>query len=520
MERPVLPERSAPRTGRSSRPAELGDSGKRPRRLVSPRFNAPRKSPWRGPGRAAVATLAFLLPACSERPAATQEPANVVLILVDDLGWMDLGCQGANLYETPRIDGLAAAGVRFAQAYANCPVCSPSRAALLSGHYPARIGFTGHITAIGRHRYPEDGAIVPPRDFMHLRDEVVTVAEALGAAGYVSASVGKWHLGGEGHGPRDQGFDVNIAGHIHGSPPTYFFPYRKPQQAWNPDIPNLDLATGADDEYLTDRLTAEAVRFIETNRNRPFFLYLSHYAVHTPLEAPEPLVRKYAARVDSDTPPERAVYAAMVETVDRSVGRVLDALDALGLADRTVVILTSDNGGLEPATDNAPLRAGKGHLYEGGIRVPLIVRWPGRAEPGAVVERPVTAADLYPFLTHVAGLDPERFPVPDGRNLAALLEAGTQAWEPRDLIWYYPHYSPQARRPGAAILTGGYKLIEFYDPPAVELYRLADDLGEERDLAERMPELAAELQGKLNSWLAANAPIRHGPNPRQEGSSP
>ena len=458
----------------------------------------------------AIVLLMAVQSGCSSKSSEPARP-NVILVLVDDLGWMDLGCQGSTFYETPRIDALSSEGVRFTQAYSNCPVCSPSRAALMTGQYPGRVGFTGHITAIGKHRYPERGTIVPPQDYMYLRPDAFTLAEALRTAGYVSASIGKWHLGSEPHWPTKQGFDINVAGHTHGSPASYWFPYRKPGQEWNPDMPNLDLSTGAEGEYLTDRLTDEALAFIEANQERPFFLYLSHYAVHTPLQAPATLVRKYESKIAAGGQGKNATYAAMVETTDDSVGRVLDKLDELGIAGRSVVILASDNGGLASVTYNAPLRAGKGHLYEGGIRVPLIVRWPERGHPGSVIGEPVTNADLYPFITGLAGLAPERFPTLDGRDLAPLIETGK--WPERDLIWYYPHYSPQARSPGAAILSDGYKLIEFYDPPSVELYRLESDVGEERNLADQMPGRVDQLRSELNAWIAENVPVRHAPNP-------
>lgn len=444
-------------------------------------------------------------------PTASPSPFNVVLVLVDDLGWRDLGCQGSDLYETPRIDALAAEGVRFTQAYSNCPVCSPSRAALLTGQYPGRVGFTGHITAIGRHRHPDDSTILPPEDFMYLKHEFVTIAEALKTVGYVSASIGKWHLGSEPYWPLSHGFDLNIAGHTHGSPAGYFFPYRKPDQAWNPDMPNLDLSDSSEGEYLTNRLTDEALEFIERNSGRPFFLYLSHYAVHTPLQAPEQLVRKYQRKIAASKSDGNPVYAAMVDSVDASVGRILDGLNATGIADRTVVILASDNGGLDSVTSNAPLRAGKGHLYEGGIRVPLIVRWPGHSDPGSIVNTPVTNADLFPLIAEIGGLAPSSFAQLDGRSLSPLIQGG--AWEPRDLVWYYPHYSPQARAPGAAILSGDHKLLEFYDPPRIELYSLKDDLGETEDLAPQQPETAKALSIKLNAWIEANVPLRHRPNP-------
>ena len=466
----------------------------------------------------AVLVGSTLLAAVATRAAGSAtspEPLNVVLVLVDDLGWRDLGCQGSDLYETPRIDALAADAVRFTQAYSNCPVCSPSRAAIMTGKYPGRVGFTGHITAIGRHRHPANSAILPPEDFMDLRHEFVTIAEALQSVGYVSASIGKWHLGGESYWPLAHGFDLNIAGHTHGSPASYFFPYRKPDQAWNPDMPNLDLSASGEGEYLTERLTDEALQFIERNGDRPFFLYLSHYAVHTPLQAPERLVRKYQRKIAASGPDGNPIYAAMVESVDSSVGRILDGLEAAGIADRTAVVLASDNGGLDSVTSNAPLRAGKGHLYEGGIRVPLIVRWPGHGSPGSVVNTPVTNADLFPFIAEIGGLEPGSFDQLDGRSLCPLIDGG--AWAPRDLLWYYPHYSPQARAPGAAILSGGHKLVEFYDPSRVELYRLADDIGESEDLALREPALAESLSSKLNTWIEAKVPIRHRPNPAAEG---
>ncbi len=475
--------------------------------------SARRRTPKHWPAIAAIfgCALPAAAAAGAASPPASSAPPNVVLVLVDDLGWRDLGCQGSELYETPRIDALAAQAVRFTQAYSNCPVCSPSRAALLTGQHPGRIGFTGHITAIGRHRHPSDSAILPPADFMYLRHEFVTIAEALESAGYVSASIGKWHLGAESHWPLSHGFDLNVAGHTHGSPASYFFPYRRPSQAWNPDMPNLDLAASGEDEYLTSRLTDEALQFVERNRNRPFFLYLSHYAVHTPLQAPERLVRKYRSKIAASASGGSPVYAAMVESVDASVGRILDRLQAAGAVDRTVFILASDNGGLASVTSNAPLRAGKGHLYEGGIRVPLIVRWPGHGNPGSVVRTPVTNADLFPFIAEVAGLAPSSFDHLDGRSLSPLIDGGP--WAPRDLVWYYPHYSPQAQSPGAAILSGGNKLIEFYDPPRVELYRLEDDLGESDDLAGREAGTAERLRVKLNAWIEANVPLRHRPNP-------
>ena len=326
-----------------------------------------------------------------------QLPPNVVLFLVDDLGWMDLGCQGSSFYETPRTDRLARHGMRLTNAYSACPVCSPSRAALMTGKYPGSVGFTGHITAILRHRYKKHGRIIPPDDYMFLRHRETTLPEALKPAGYVSASIGKWHLGSKRYWPEEQGFDLNVAGYDHGSPPSHFHPYADPDKEWNSRIPTLD--GGEPGEYLTDRLTDEAVRFIEDHRDQPFFLYLTHYAVHTPLEAPNDLVRKYEQKLKLDDSQFSAVYAAMVEKVDESLGRIVDTLERFGLRNDTVVIFTSDNGGTQVATGNAPLREGKGYLYEGGIRVPLIVSWPGHVEPGSLCDTPVSGAgrSLFDF---------------------------------------------------------------------------------------------------------------------------
>ncbi len=456
--------------------------------------------------RFAGLSLALILGACSPAPERSETP-NIVLILIDDLGWSDLGCYGNTSYETPNIDRLAREGMRFTEAYSAAPVCSPTRASLMSGKNPARLGFTGHITAILRYRHPENARILPPRDHMLLRLEETSLAEALRPAGYVSASIGKWHLGPEGFWPPEQGFDLNVGGTTHGSPPSYFHPYADPEQEWNPSIPTLP--GGRPGEYLTDRLTDEAIRFIEANQQRPFFLYLSHYAVHTPLQAPAPLVEKYAARIRAGGPAMNATYAAMLESVDRGVGRVLDTLDRLGLDDRTVVIFFSDNGGLSSVTSNAPLRGGKQQLYEGGIRVPLIVKWPGRVTANTSNQDPVISDDLYPTIVEVAG-DQARPGAPlDGRSLVPLLTLEGR-WEPRTLFWYYPHY---ARRPGAVVREGDYKLIEFYDPPEVELYDLAEDPHEATDLAGQMPEEVARLREKLRAWLTDTGAILHTANP-------
>jgi arylsulfatase A-like enzyme len=303
--------------------------------------------------------------------------------------------------------------MRWTNAYSACPVCSPTRAALLTGKSTAKVHFTGHITAIGRHRYPEKGRIIPPDDLMYLPHEEILIPEALKSSGYKSISIGKWHVGHEGYYPTDQGFDINIGGWTHGSPPSHFFPYKDANKDWNPSIPTLQ--GGADGEYLTDRLTDEAIKFIEENRENPFLVYLTHYAVHTPLEAPEELVEKYQSilkgtKIDP-------VYAAMVESVDSNIGRLLQRIDNLKLDKNTVVIFASDNGAVDKTSDNAPFRKGKGHLYEGGIRVPFIMRWPGKIKEGTISDNPTISQDIFPTIVDIIGPKAQMGTLFDGRSL-------------------------------------------------------------------------------------------------------
>jgi arylsulfatase A-like enzyme len=341
-----------------------------------------------------------------------------------------------------------------------------------------------------------------------------TIAETLREAGYATASVGKWHLGGPDYWPDKHGFDVNAGGHTHGAPSSYWFPYLNPEQPWNADMPTLD--GGREGEYLTDRLTDEAIHFVEKNRDGPFFLYMTHYGVHLPLQAPPELVEKYERKLARRTAPVNPIYAAMVETVDRSLGRLLDALDRLGLADNTLVLFTSDNGGLADVTDNRPLRAGKGYLYEGGVRVPLLVRWPGKARAGVTSDVPVIGTDI--FATIADATDVEAASAADSRNLVPLLSGEGQRLE-GDLYWYYPHYSPQAKQPGAAIRSGDWKLIEHYDPPQVELFDLRTDPGESRDLASSRPEVRDRLLEKLHVALTNAGTKMHRPNPVFRGEA-
>jgi arylsulfatase A len=435
---------------------------------------------------------------------------NVLLIVVDDLGWMDTGIYGSTFYETPNIDSLATEGMRFTNAYSACTVCSPSRAALLTGKSPARLQFTGHITAVYKHRYPEHGAIIPPDDRMYIPLEEVTIAEALKPAGYVSASIGKWHVGiDERYYPTRQGFDVNIAGSKLGSPAAYFYPYKNSESSWNPDIPNLH--DGKEGEYLTDRLTDEAIAFIREQQASPFFVYLPYFSVHTPLQAPGSLVKKYEQKLQRDSSQKSAVYGAMVERVDWNIGRLLQTLHDLQLEEQTIVIFTSDNGGSQHGTNNAPLREGKGYMYEGGLRIPLIVKWPGQTAAGSVTDAPVISHDLFPTICNMIE-GAQSGPALEGRSLTPILTGGAEFPE-RMLFWYYPHYSPQAGQPGAVVREGNYKLIHHYDPERLELFNLADDVSERHDLSSILPDKAQALDDKLTAWLQQVNAKMHTPNP-------
>lgn len=425
------------------------------------------------------------LPGSAYGQSAT--PLNFVFILVDDMGWTDLACYGSHFYETPNIDRLAASGMRFTNAYAACTVCSPTRASILTGKYPARLHLTDWIAG---HKRPKAKLRVP--DFnLQLPLEETTLAEILKPLGYVSASVGKWHLGEEPFYPEHQGFDVNIAGSGRGQPHKgYFSPYQIPT-----------LTDGAEGEYLTDRLADEAVRFIETHRERPFFLYWPHFAVHTPIQAKQELIALYEAKVDPAQKQKNPAYAAMIHSVDDAVGRVLDTLERMQIADRTVVFFMSDNGGLvlNHVTDNSPLRAGKGSAYEGGIRTPMIVRWPGKTIPGSTCEVSVISTDFYPTILAMVGAPNQSQNTCDGVDLSPLL-TNSGSIDREYLYWHYPHYHPGGATPYGAIRHGNFKLIEFYEDGSLELYNLKEDIGETHNLVETHPDIVRSLHTELSEW--------------------
>jgi len=446
---------------------------------------------------------------------------NILFILADDLGWRDLACQGSEFYETPNLDKLAARGVSFTDGYAACPVCSPTRASILSGKYPARVGVTDWIGAHTR------GKLVDAPYIDHLPAEEHSLAAALRDGGYQTWHVGKWHCGGAPFLPQNHGFDVNIGGCHQGSPGGggYFSPWT----VGDPELKNADVPDGT---YLDDHLTDRAIGLIQTREaDRPFFMHMSFYLVHTPIQGKPDLIEKYKAKAEHmGLDPEAAlvegelfpcehkkdrrivrrteqsdpVYAAMVETMDTNIGRLLDALEAAGQLDHTLVIFTSDNGGLATAegspTCNAPLSEGKGWMYEGGTREPLIVAWPGHTPQGAQCPAVVTSPDFYPTLLDAAGLDRIPDQHVDGVSFFDQLTEPDQSLERDAVFWHYPHYGNQGGTPASSVRSGDYKLIEFFETGRRELYNLRDDLSEDNDLAADDPVRTAKLHTLLTDW--------------------
>lgn len=442
---------------------------------------------------------------------------NFILFIIDDLGWTDTGSYGSTFYETPNIDQLAAEGARFTQFYTASPVCSPTRASIMTGKHPARINFTDYTGG------KQKGQLLPAESIRQLPIGEVTIGDTFKAAGYTTGYIGKWHLGGAEFLPNAQGFDYMRAVNHSGAPGSYFYPYKNNAYPLR-NVPDLKIGTAG--EYLTDRLTEEALRFIQPHRHEHFLLVLSHYAVHVPLQSKQALTHKYTVKAAGLPPlggppalPEGTlgitkqrqdypVYAGMVESVDQSVGRVLNKLRKLGLDSQTVVVFVSDNGGLStfqtgrrgtPPTSVLPLRAGKGWLYEGGIRIPLIIKWPGVVPRGTEIEVPSITMDLYPTMLQIAGLPLRPKQHRDALSLVPLLRKTGQI--PRQTLhWHYPHYSPTDVRPSGAIRVGNYKLIEWFEDNHLELYDLVQDVSESTNLAQQMPSKAAELRNLLHVW--------------------
>lgn len=466
-----------------------------------------------------VAFLGFSLISIASFPQQSNNQPNFVFILVDDLGWADVKCNyPETFYDTPNIDKLAEQGVRFTQAYAANPVCSPTRAAIMTGKHPNRIGITDWIPGDA----PQNRPLLGPKINNELALEEMTLAEKLKEANYKTFFAGKWHLGDEGFFPEDQGFDINFGGHHRGSPPGgYYSPYNNPK-----------LKDGPEGEYLTDRLTNESIRFIEQNKHRPFLLFLSFYTVHTPIQASEKFIEKYRKKREElklITIPhkkegdegwtkliqEDAAYASMVAAMDENVGRLLEALAEKDLNKNTWVIFTSDNGGLSTLrrknapTSNGPLRAGKGWCYEGGIRVPLIISGPDIHRPGRISEQLTVSMDFFPTILSLAGIQNNKT---DGENLLPVLISNNPL-QRDELFWHFPHYHGSAWKPGSAIRKGDWKLITFYEDNRTELYNLKNDPGESKNVSEENPEISIELKNQLLEKLVESNAKFPQPNP-------
>ena len=443
---------------------------------------------------------------CYVHASYAQSP-NIIFIIADDLGWKDVGYNGSSFYETPHLDRLSAQGMTFTNAYANAPVCSPSRAAIMSGQYAPRTGhYTNGNPARGERTWR---ALVPPENH-ELDAEKITIAEAL-PDHYVSAYVGKWHLGNPPEkGPQEQGFTINIGGYNSGKPKSYFSPYQNPY-----------LEDGPEGEYLTDRLTNEAVSFIKNNMDNPFFLFLSYHSPHTPIQAKEEDVWHFIPKTASNGQYD-PMYAAMIKALDEGVGKIMKTIDSLSLDEQTLVVFFSDNGGLHAVTSNHPLRGYKGTLYEGGIRVPMLARWKGQIEPGTYCHEPVIGTDFYPTFLEVAGAQKaENHPL-DGISLLPLMlqkgETGREA-----LHWHFPAYlqdgyggiEPWRTTPVGVVRKGNFKLMEFFEDGHLELYNLKEDIGEQYNLAAEMPAKVEELHNLMANWrksLNASYPLEKNPD--------
>lgn len=459
-------------------------------------------------------TILLVLSSCNgstpEEETGTIVQPNIVLILVDDLGWKDLHAYGSNYYQTPNIDKLTDRGMTFTNAYASASNCAPSRACLLSGKYPPRHGiYTVNSSGRGEKKLRK---LIPTPNSTVLHDSIITIAEELKKAGYNTASIGKWHLGED---PRTQGFNVNVGGTHLGHPKSYFSPYK-----------NKALKDSTTGEYLTDRLTSEAIRFIEQNENNKFFLFLPYFTVHSPLQAKKILIEKYE-NLEGNKGQNNKVYASMVEAMDVNVGRIITTLDSLKLSENTLLIFTSDNGGVSQTSSQHPLSFGKGSYYEGGIRVPLIVSWPGKIKPKTKNDVPVSNIDFYPSILEAAEITKPISVEVDGQSLMPLLLGKNEFNSGRPIFWHFPIYLQSSNhqfkdgrdmyfrtRPGSVVRTGKWKLHEYFEDGDIELYNMDVDPGEQNNLAEKNPEITKKLYQTLLEWRRkTNAPVPAELNP-------
>ncbi|MES2694886.1 MAG: sulfatase [Verrucomicrobiota bacterium] len=446
-------------------------------------------------------------------PAAPAQKPNVIVILADDLGWTDLGAFGSDLHETPALDQLARDGMKFTQNYSACTVCSPTRAALMTGKYPARLHITDWIPGM----MPDNPKLLVPAWEKQLPHAETTLAEVFKTAGYTTASVGKWHLGLQEYWPTTQGFDVNIAGTDKPAPPSFIAPWK---------ISTLT-PEGKDGEHLTDRIGEEAVKWIESVKDKPFFLYLPHFAVHTPIQGRPDLVEKYEKKIKAkgadNLTHKNAAYAALTEGMDLTIGAIREKLAELKLTERTIIVFTSDNGGRVPTTSNKPLRVGKASAYEGGVRVPLIVYWPGVTKAGSVTDAPTITMDLFPTVIEMAGLPASSARTGiDGVNFASVLRGNAKPAR-ETMFWHYPHhqhYQLGGATPYGAIRSGDFKLVEFFNDMHVELYNIREDIGEARDLATSNPKKTTELRDRLHAWRKEVGAQMPTPNPKYDPARP
>ncbi len=447
--------------------------------------------------------ISLFLTSCQSGDSADNQP-NIVFILADDLGWADLPLYGNQFNEAPNISKLAEEGMHFDNAYAACPVCSPTRASIQSGQYPARVGITDFITG---HWRPFEEVTVPINRTQYLPQENITFAEKLKEAGYATAYYGKWHLGWGDYEPLKQGYDEQAAysgGGFYGYPEKMVPPHEFPEG-----------------KILSEALTDLSISFIEKNQDKPFLLFLSHYDVHVQLDAQTELIEKYIAKEKAEGYPGNAVYAAMIENIDISVGRIEAKLEELGLDENTLVVFFSDNGGLRSrfdniplieksklhyfegdslqyiATSNAPLRMEKGTVYEGGIREPLIVKWPGKVKPGTLNTSIVTSVDFYPTFLDIAGITPDPMQKLDGKSLKNIVMKGEEDYD-RAIFWHYPVYHHDV--PASAVRKGDYKLIENLVDGSFQLYNLAVDISESKNLVDSNPIKFEEMKSILKSW--------------------
>ncbi|WP_189361551.1 sulfatase [Algibacter mikhailovii] len=429
-----------------------------------------------------------------------QSKPNVVLILVDDMGWTDLGSFGSDLYQSPNIDALASEGLMFTNSYSSCTVCSPTRASIVTGKYPARLHVTDWIEG---HKYPWEKLSVPDWT-MYLEDEEYTIAEAFKDAGYTTAHFGKWHLGEkEENWPENHGFDLNFGGWKKGAPNRnkdigsngYFSPYGNPR-----------LEDGPKDEYLTERLSNEVVNYIDKNNEKPFFINFWLYNVHTPLQAKQEKIEKYKSLIDSTARHQNATYAAMVEHTDDAVGKIIAKLKEKGLYDNTIILFSSDNGGLigkskRTVTNNAPLKTGKGDIYEGGVRIPTILYAPQYKLGGKEVDVPIISMDYYPTLMDLAGITTNKTKAQtvDGKSLMPIIETNSSI-NREAMYWHYPHYHQEGGVPYSSIRFKDFKLIQNFQNNTYELYDLKKDIGETNNVLESHADEFKIMKNKLEAW--------------------